>query len=153
VQTDVDQYQLIAAVLWAGFGGCILALMAGLLLAQHPAQRSLALTLLFVAVLGTLAFSFVGGFSIGRFTAVIPVLVIGYMVGMGRGPGAVTGCLFGAAVLYVAFSWLFTPLVLTGVPFSFLFGFWAIPVYSILAVAAFVWAVRKPPRGHGARVN
>ena len=145
----MDQYQLVAAVLWGGFQVSIIVLVAGLF-AQHRHRRGLALTLLFFAVLGTLAFSFVGGFSIGRFTAVIPVLVIGYVVGMGRGPVAVTSCLLGAAFIYLACSWLFTPLVLSGGAFSFVFGFWAIPVYATLALAAFGWAVAKPPRRRGA---
>jgi hypothetical protein len=139
----MDQYQLVATVLWGCFQASIVAIIAGLV-AQHRHQRGLALTLLFFAVLGTLAFSFVGGFSIGRFTAVIPVLVIGYVVGMDRGPVAVTSCLLGAAFVYLACSWLFTPLV-TGGAFSFVFGFWAIPAYAILALAAFGWAVAKPP--------
>ncbi len=108
------------------------------------------MTLLFIAVLGTLAFSFIGGFSIGRFTALIPVLAIGYILGMGRGPIAIVGLLVGAALLYLAFSWLFTPLVLMGGPFPFLFGAWAIPVYAILGLVAFLWAIAKPPRQRGA---
>jgi hypothetical protein len=140
----MDQYQLLATVLWVGFQLSIIALIGGLF-AQHRHRRALALTLLFFAVLGTLAFSFVGGFSIGRFTAVIPVLVIGYVVGMDRGPVAVTSCLLGAAFIYLACSWVFTPLVLTGGAFSLVFGFWAIPAYAILALAAFGWAVTKRP--------
>lgn len=140
----MDQYQLIAAILWVGFQLSIIALIAGLL-AQHRGRRTLALTLLFISVLGILAFSFVGGFSVGRFTAIIPVLVIGYVVAMGRGPAITASCVFAAALTYVAFSWLFTPLVLIGGGFSLGFGFWAIPVYAILALAAFVWAFAKRP--------
>ncbi len=145
----MDQYQLVAVVLWGGFQLSVIALIAGVF-AQHRHRRGLALTLLFFAVLGTLAFSFVGGFSVGRFTAVIPVLASGYVVGMGRGAAPVAATVLGAALTYVACSWLLTPLVLTGGVFALVFGFWAIPVYAILAVAAFGWAVAKPPRPHGA---
>ena len=85
--TDRDQCQPIAAILWGGFQLSTIALIARLL-AQHRRRRTLALTLLFISVLGALAFSYVGGFSIGRFTAIIPVLVIGHVVAMGRGPAA-----------------------------------------------------------------
>lgn len=149
----MDQYKLIAQILWGGFTASIIALMAGLLIAQHRERRGAALTLLFIAVLGTLAFSFVGGFSIGRFTAVIPVLVTGYVVAIGRGPTVVASCVVGAAVFYLAFSWLFTPLVLTGGVLALLFGFWAIPTYAIVALAIFGWAALNPPREHGAPVH
>jgi hypothetical protein len=148
----VDRYQLIAAVLWGGFQLSIIALIAGLL-AHHRKRRVLALTLLFISVVGTLAFFYVGGFSIGRFTAVIPVLVIGYLVAMGRGLAVTAACVLAAGLMYLAFSWLFTPLVLTGSAFSLVFGFWAIPVYAILALVAFGWAFAKPPRGRDAAVH
>ena len=144
----MDQYLLVAAILWAFFGVCLLALIAGLLLAQHRPQRRTGLTVLLMAIVGILAFSFVGGFSVGRFTAVIAVLATGYMVATGRGPLAVGASMVGAALLYLAFSWLFTPLVLSGGIFALLFGAWAIPVYGLLAVAAFVWAITNPPRSH-----
>jgi hypothetical protein len=140
----MDQYQLIAAILWGGFQVSLIALIAGLL-AQHRGRRNLALTLLLISVLGTLGFSFVGGFSVGRFTAIIPLLVIGYVVAMGRGPAAVASGVLAAALTYVAFSWLFTPHLLTGGPFAFVFGFWAIPFCAILAIAAFGWAFAKRP--------
>ena len=144
----MDQYQLIAAILWGGLQLSLIALIAGLL-AQHRGRRNLALTLLLISVLGTLGFSFVGGFSVGRLTAIIPVLVIGYVVTIGRGPAAALSGVLAAALTYVAFSWLFTPLVLTGGPLAFVFGFWAIPFYAILALAAFAWAFAKRPSPRG----
>ena len=58
---------------------------------------------------------------------------------MGRGRTAVAAGLLAAAVLYVAFSWLLTPLMPTGTVLGYVFGFWAIPTYAILALAVFGW--------------
>lgn len=145
----MDQYELLAAILWTVFAGCIVGLIAGVVVAQHRPQRRLALVLVLVSILGILAFSFIGGFSIGRFTALFAVLGIGYVVAMGRGPFVVAGCLVGAGLLYLACSWLLTDLVLRGGIYALLFGAWAIPTYAVLAVAAFFWAMTKPLGSHG----
>lgn len=134
---------LVAGILWAGFLVAIISVIAGLL-AQMRGRRRSALTLFACAAAWLLVFSFLGGFSIGRFTAVIPVMVIGYVVGMGRGAAAVAGSLLAAVLLYSAFSWLFYASVAGAFPL--LFSAWAIPFYALLGLAAFVWALLRPPR-------
>ena len=141
----MDPYQLIATILWSGFAVALIALLAGLLLAQ-AGHRNSALAFLFAAVAGTLTFSFIAGFSIGGFTAVIPVLVCGYVIGMGRGSKAVGTCVLGAAVVYLLLSWLVQPFVPSGSVLAIAFGFLAIPLYGVAAVAAFGWALLNPPR-------
>ena len=136
---------MLAAILWAGFQAAIIAVIAGLF-AQVRGRRRLALTLFALAVVFTLAFSYIGGFSIGRFTALIPVLVIGYVVGMGRGPAVVAGCILLALLIYAIFSWVFTTRLPTTGPFMYLFGSWAVPLYAILGLAVFIWAFARPPR-------
>ena len=121
----------------------IIAVIAGLL-AQLRGRRRLALALFAFAVAWLLVFSFLGGFSIGRFTALIPLMVIGYVVGMGRGLAAVAGSLLAAALIYAAFSWLFYSSAAGAFPL--LFSAWAIPFYAVLGLTAFVWALSKPPR-------
>lgn len=91
----------------------------------------MALVLLVTAELGTLAFSFISGFSIGRFTAIIPVLLSGYVIGIGRSRVAVGAFLFGAAALSFFCSWLLTPVGFSGGLAALLFGFWAIPLYVV----------------------
>ena len=135
-------YSMVAGILWAGFQLSLIAVIAGLV-AQLRGRRRLALTLFAFAVAWLLVFSFVAGFSIGRFTALIPVMVIGYVVGMGRGPAAVAGALLAAAFIYAASSWLFYGSLADAVPL--LFSAWAIPFYAVLGVAAFAWALMKPP--------
>lgn len=141
----MDIYELAALLLWSGFGLSLIALIAGIAAAQ-TARRQAAIALLLVAELGTLAFAFIGGFSIGRFTAVIPVIVSGYVLAMGRSRQTVGACLIGAVVIYVVFSWLLTPLVLRGGMLALLFGFWAIPLYGVLAAFAFSMAFAKQAR-------
>jgi hypothetical protein len=142
----VDGWQLVADVLWTGFWLSLIASAVSVLLARHG-HRQQALVLLFIAVLWTLVFSFLGGFSIGRFTAAIPVLLIGYMVGMGRGAMVVGRALIVAAAFYIAFSWLLIPLASVGDPLAVVFGAWGIPAYLAAAIAAFTWSLMNPPRG------
>ncbi len=150
--TPMDEWLLAADVLWTGFALCLVASAASVLLARRG-RRDPALMLLFIAVLGILASSYVGGFSIGRFTAAIPVLFIAYLVGMGRGGMVVAGCLVAAAALYVVFSWLLTPLVFAGGPLAVIFGAWGIPAYLVFAIAGFSWSLANPPRGSDAMVR
>ena len=60
---DLDQYQLVAGVLWLGFLLSLVAVIAGVL-AQLRGRRTLALIMLFLSVMGTLAFSYAGGFPL-----------------------------------------------------------------------------------------
>ncbi len=132
----MDPWELIASLLWIGLGLSLIALIAGIVTAQGS-HRTAALALLLIAEAGTLTFSFIGGFSIGRFTAVVPVLVSGFVMGMGRSRVTAGACLFGAAVIYLLFSWLLTPLEFDSGLLALLFGFWAIPSYALIGLIAF----------------
>lgn len=79
----------------------------------------------------------------------IPVLVVGAMLGVGRGWPALFASLLAALGLYVVCSWLVEPLVVGGVLPGWLFGFWAIPLYGLLTLAAFGLAIiHEPGSGH-----
>ena len=95
---------------------------------HHRQGRGAALGLLFGSAVALLLFSFIAGFSIGRITAALPVLISGYMVAMDRDPMVVAAWLLAAAVFYLACSWLLTPLVRVGGVFAVVLGFWAIPL-------------------------
>jgi hypothetical protein len=136
---------LIAGILWAGFLLLIVTAAAGVLLGRQH-HRAAALALLLVSALGLLAFSEIAGFSIGRMTALIPVLISAHIVGMGRGKTTVGACLIGATLLYVAFSWLLTPVASSGGIWSAVFGSWGILLYAILSMVAFGWSVSRPPK-------
>jgi hypothetical protein len=141
---SMDYHQLIAELLWTGFAICVIGIFAGVQLAWRG-HRNAALGLLLACALGTSAFSLVAGFSVGRFTALIPALVTGYMFGMGRGWPIVTAGLVVALATYVSFSWMLTDLMFQGGIFSLVFGAWAIPTYAIAALAAYAVSVTHPP--------
>ncbi len=55
----------------------------------------------------------------------------------------VAALLLAAGILYLACSWFLTPLVLVGGVFAVMLGFWAIPLYFVLAVAALGWSASR----------
>jgi hypothetical protein len=141
---------LVAAVLWAGLAICIIGALAGVQLAWRG-HRNIALSFLLTAALGMSAFSLIAGFSIGRFTAVVPALLAGYMLAVGRGWLITLAALVGALVMYIACSWMLTALLYQGGIFELIFGAWAIPLYAVAALMTFVWSVTHPVvRGHAA---
>lgn len=129
----------IAGLLWGMFWLAIVAAIVGVVL-RHRQRRGAALGLLFESAVALLLFSFIAGFSIGRFTAALPVLISGYMVAMDRDPMLVAAWLLAAAVFYLACSWLLTPLVRVGGVFAVVLGLWAIPMYFGVAFAALGWS-------------
>lgn len=135
---------MIATVLWAAFTAAIVGAAVGLNWSFND-RRSSGLGLLFASALVLLGFSFAAGFSIGRFTTAIPVLLVGAMVGAGRGWVAVHTLLLLAAATYIACSWFLTPLMLEGRLPLWLFGAWAIPLYGLLALIGFGVSFLVPP--------
>jgi hypothetical protein len=140
----VDYHELIAVVLWAALAFCVVAAVFGVKLARRG-QRNTALGLLLMAALGTSAFSLIAGFSVGRFTALVPVLLTGYVIAMDRGWLLTAAALVAAIAAYVACSWMLTVLVFQGGIFQLIFGAWAIPVYALAALAAYGWSLTHPP--------
>lgn len=140
----MDTYALIATVLWTGFFICVIAVPVAALAMRHG-HRSTALVILLAASLGLLVFSGIAGFSIGRLTALLPMLVIGYMAGLGRGRWFVLGGLLTAVLAYLAFSWYLTPLASLGGWFDAVFGSWGILAYFPLAVLVFAAAMATDP--------
>jgi len=132
----------MAGVLWGMFGLAIVAAIVGVLLRGRQ-RRGAALRLLFGSTVALLLFSIIAGFSVGRFTAVVPVLISGYMVALDRNPMVVAAWLLAAGILCLACSWLLTPLVLVGGVFAVVLGFWAVPLYFVVAVAALGWSASR----------
>jgi hypothetical protein len=144
----MDQYQLIASVLWTGLGLALLAAATAALAGRH-ARYGYAVLLLFAATIYTLLFASISGFSIGRFVAVIPVMLIGYAIAQGRGYRWVVISLIISLATYFAFSWLLTPIAFAAgpdSPLAAILGAWGIPLYAGLALVAFTWTAFNPPR-------
>lgn len=143
----MDQYALIATVLWTGLVVALLAAAAAPSAARH-AGHPYALLLLFVATVYTLFFAILSGFSIGRHMALIPVLLTAWAVAFGRGWKLVVTALAIGAATYYAFSWLLTPILFAAgpdSPLAVVLGAWGIPLYAALALAGFIWAAFNPP--------
>lgn len=137
----MDGWQLVADLLWAYLALTVTLGAAGVL-AAHRSRRGAALALLLASALLLLAYSVITGSSIGRFVVLLPLLEISYAVSMGRGRPAVAASLVGSVVLYELCSWLLTPLVW---PFGYLLGFWAVPIYLVLALGGLGWSWLNPP--------
>ena len=149
----MDQYQLIALALWAGLGLALLAAAIAPLAARHGAH-AYAVLLLFAATTYTLFFASISGFSIGRFMAVIPVVLIGYCIAQSRGYRWMVSSLIISLATYFAFSWLLTPIAFAAgpdSPLAAILGAWGIPLRAGLALVAFTWTAFNPPRSMGRR--
>ena len=145
----MEFWAVVATVLWTSFAAALVGTAVGVTVVNRG-RRLAGLSLLLASALVQLAFSFAAGFSIGRFTAAIPVLLIGTMLAVGRGWPAVLVAISASLAIYFACSWLLTPLEFEGGLLAWLFDFWAIPLYAVLALASFgVAAARTPQASRG----
>jgi hypothetical protein len=95
------------------------------------------LAVLFVATLGGFAFAFITGFSIGRFVAVLPLLLTAYAVTYGRGYLLQVAAFVAAIGIYILFAWLIPEQV----------HYWGIHIETPICAFAYVIAFLRPPRG------
>ncbi len=109
--------------------------------ADLRSRRGLAITLLFAGAAVLLVFSFAAGFSIGRDTALLPVLYTGYLASLGGGSRG--AWLAVAALIYLLFSWLFAPMVVSFPVLWPILGAWGILLYAALAVMALLFAALR----------
>lgn len=128
--------------LWAVWWLSLVAILAGVVFAPRW-QPTRALAVQFAGIEGILVFSYIAGFSYGRWTASIAVLGIGYMVAVGAGGGIrrIAVALLVASASYWVLSWLLTPLTSWSDIFRILFGSWGIPIYLAASIAGFLWSI------------
>ncbi len=98
------------------------------------AYRPALTTLLLVTVAG-FAFSFLGGFSIGRFTAILPLLLTAFAVTYGRAAWLKVAAYLAATFIYVLFAWMIPEQV----------HYWGIQFELPICVLAYAVALRFPP--------
>jgi hypothetical protein len=120
-------------VAWGSLALFIVGFAVGATFLERSYRRALAI--LAVATLGGFVFSFMAGFSIGRFTALLPLLVTAFATSRGRPAYAQVGAFAAAILLYVLFAWLLAE----DVPF------WGIHIELPLCVLAYVAAFVFPP--------
>jgi len=135
-----------AQVAWGGFYAALLAASVGIL-AGHRGRPRIALGFLGTSALVLLLFSMIGGFSVGRVTILLPVLIGGYVLGMGRGWVAVFSGILIATIVYLLGSWWLTD-TLNGAALGIILAFWGAPIDFAFLLVAFAMAVANPSFRH-----
>lgn len=113
--------------------------MVGTLFLERAYRVALA-----VFALGTVAgftFSFLSGFSVGRFTAVLPLVVTAFAVTRDRNPRLQLVAQAIAIGVYILLAWIIPEQV----------GYWGIQLELPLCLVAYMAALIFPPRRNAAR--
>jgi hypothetical protein len=101
----------------------------------------LALIIFAVATVGGFTFSFLSGFSIGRFTAVLPLIVTAFAVSRDRDRRLQLAAQAVAIGIYIGLAWILAAQV----------GYWGIQFDLPLCLAAYAAALIFPPGRKAAR--
>jgi len=134
----------IDAFVLATFAWGLLALfLVGALVGTLFLERAyrLALAIFAVATVSGFVFSSLPGFSIGRFTAVLPLIVTAFAVSRDRDPRLQLLAQATAIGIYVLLAWILAEQV----------GFWGIQIELPLCLVAYTVALIFPPRRNAAR--
>src|ERR1700716_1627417 len=124
---------VLGAIAW----GSLALFLAGAIIGTLFLERAyrLALVVLAVATVGGFTFSFLSGFSIGRFTAVLPLIVTAFAVTRDRDPRLQLVALAAAIGVYVLLAWIFAGQV----------SYWGIHLMVPLCLLAYAAALTLPP--------
>jgi len=100
-----------------------------------------ALAVFSLATVGGFTFSFLSGFSIGRFTAVLPLIVTAFAVTRDRNPRLQLAAQAVAIGIYILLAWIIPEQV----------GYWGIQLELPLCLVAYAAALIFPPGQKAAR--
>ncbi len=136
MQTDAFVLGVIA---W----GSLVLFLVGTLVGTLFLERAyrLALAVFALATVGGFTFSFLSGFSIGRFTAVLPLIVTAFAVTRDRNPRLQLAAQAAAIGVYVLLAWILAEQV----------GYWGIQIELPLCLIAYAAALIFPPGRHAAQ--
>jgi hypothetical protein len=126
---------VLSSVAWGSLVLLIGGFAVGATLLERKYRRGLAL--LALATVGGFTFSFMAGFSIGRLTALLPLLVTAFATSRGRRTYLMSAAFAAAIALYVLLSWILA------VPY------WGIHIELALCLLAYLTAYLIPPRRVG----
>ncbi len=124
---------VLSAFAWGLFAVFLAGAVAGTILLERTYR--LALSIFAIATVSGFIFSFLAGFSIGRFTALLPLVVTAFAVTRYRGPWRQVAAQVAAIGIYVLLAW-----VLAGQVY-----FWGIQIELPLSLAAYALALAFPP--------
>jgi hypothetical protein len=113
--------------------------LAGILFIERAYRAALAVFAL--ATVCGFTFSFLSGFSIGRFTAVLPLVVTAFAVTRDRNPRLQLAAQAVAIGIYILLAWIIPEQV----------GYWGIQLELPLCLVAYAAALIFPPRRQARR--
>lgn len=130
MQTDPS---VLFGIAWGSFALFFIGAFAGTILLERAYR--LALAIFVIATVSGFAFSFLAGFSIGRFTAVWPLILTAFAITHARGPRLQLAALVAAIGIYVLLAWIVAEQV----------HFWGIQFELPLSLVAYAAALMFPP--------
>jgi hypothetical protein len=136
VQSDPS---VLFTVAWGSLALFFIGAFAGTLLIERTYR--LALAVFTVATVSGFTFSYLSGFSIGRFTALLPLIVTAFAVTRDRDPRLHLAAQAAAIAIYVLLAWILAEQV----------HFWGIQIELPLCLVAYSAALIFPPGRNPAR--
>ena len=129
--------EMAPLVLGAIAYGSLVLFLVGTLIGTLFLERAyrLALVIFVAASVGGFVFSFISGFSIGRFTAVLPLIVTAFAVTRDRSPRLQLAAQVAAIGIYVLLAWIIDEQI----------GFWGLQFMLPLSLSAYAVALLFPP--------
>ncbi len=124
---------LLGYIAWGMVAIFPLAGFAGGLLIERSYRP--AIVVFAVATLCGFAFSFLSGFSIGRFTALLPLILTAFAVTRDRAPRLQLAAYIGAVAVYLLLAWVFAEQI----------RYWGIQFELPLCLVAYAIAFVFPP--------
>ena len=133
------EHFVLATTAWGTFALFLVGAMVGTILIERTYRTALAVFV--VATVSGFIFSFLAGFTIGRYTAVLPLIVTAFAVTRYRDPGLQLAAQAAAIGVYVLLAWILAEQV----------HFWGIQIELPLSLVAYAAAVAFPPARDAAR--
>ena len=130
---------VLFAIAWGSLALFFIGAFAGTLLLERAYR--LALAVFVIATVGGFTFSYLAGFSIGRFTAVLPLVITAFAVTQYRDPRLQVAAQVAAIGIYVLLAWILDEQV----------HFWGIQLELPLCLVAYAAALIFPPGRNPAR--
>ena len=124
---------MLGTVAWGSFVVFLVGAGVGTLYLERAYH--LALAAFAVATVGGFTFSLIAGFSIGRFTAVLPLMLTAFAVTRDRNPVLQLAAQAAAIGVYVGLAWIIAERV----------GYWGIHLMLPLCLVAYAAALVFPP--------
>ena len=130
---------VLFAIAWGSLALFFIGAVAGTLLLERTYR--LALAIFVMATVGGFTFSYLAGFSIGRFTALLPLVITAFAVTQYRDPRLQLVAQAAALGIYVLLAWILDEQI----------HFWGIQLELPLCLVAYAAALIFPPGRNPAR--